>query len=340
MRNRALGTLGTAGLLLLTLTLSACGDSGSSGTKAAPSSSGSASGSGGQACEAVPGDQLVALEDDKKLQTVDNIIPAVNADAAKPPLLDALDKVSAALTTEKLIAMNKSTDIDHQTSPNVAKDFVAAEGLTDGLAGGGSGKIVVGAANFSENQTLANIYKLVLDAAGYQASVKTVGNRELYEPALEKGELQVVPEYVGTLTEFINKAENGADAPAVASGDLDATVQALTGLGAKVGLKFGEPSPAQDQNTFAVTTAFADKYGVKTLSELASTCTSGLTLGGPPECPDRPFCEPGLESKYGLTFDSFTALDAGGPLSKTALKQGKVTLALVFSSDAALAAAG
>ena len=98
MRHRALGTLGTAGLLLLTLTLSACGSSGQSGTKTAPSKSSSAA-AGGQACQAVAGDQLVALEDDKKLQTVDNIIPAVNAKAATQPLLDALNKVSAALDT-------------------------------------------------------------------------------------------------------------------------------------------------------------------------------------------------------------------------------------------------
>ena len=114
----------------------------------------------------------------------------------------------------------------------------------------------------------------------------------------------------------------------------------MTQLGDAVGLKFADPAEAADQNTFAVTTAFADKYGVKTLSDLAAKCGSGLVLGGPPECPDRPFCQPGLESKYGLAFDSFTALDAGGPLSKTALKQGKVALALVFSSDAALASAG
>ena len=63
-------------------------------------------------------------------------------------------------------------------------------------------------------------------------------------------------------------------------------------------------------------------------------------FGGPPECPERPFCQPGLEDTYGLTFESFSALDAGGPLSKTALKQGKVSLALIFSSDAALGATG
>ena len=335
MSSRTLRTLGTAGLLLLTLTLSACGDSGSSGTQAEPSSSGS-SAAGGQACEAIAGDGLVALEDDKQLQTVDNIIPAVNAEAATQPLLDALNKVQAVLTQDKLVALNKATDIDRATSPNAAKDFVAAEGLAEGVTGG-SGKIVVGAANFSENQTLANVYAQVLNAAGFDASVKTVGSREVYEPALEKGQLQVVPEYVGTLTEFINKAENGADAEPIASGDLDATVVGLTGLGDKVGLKFGDPAEADDRNTFAVTTAFADEYGVATLSELAEKCSSGLVLGGPPECPDRPFCQPGLEETYGLTFDSFTSLDAGGPLSKTALKQGKVAISLVFSSDAALA---
>jgi len=157
MRHRALGTLGTAGLLLLTLTLSACGSSGQSGTKTTPSKSSSAA-AGGQACQAVAGDALVALEDDKKLQTVDNIIPAVNAKAASQPLLDALNKVSAALDTAKLVDLNKQTDIDHKTSPNVAKDFVAAEGLTDGLSGG-SGKIAVQPANQVHEQRLGAAHR-------------------------------------------------------------------------------------------------------------------------------------------------------------------------------------
>ncbi len=334
---RSVGTVG----LLAAVTLTGCGSSGQSGTtspstKASAAGGGSSSAAAGGPCQAVAGDVLVALKDDKNLQTVDNIIPAINAKAATPPLLTALDKVSAALTSAKLIALNKSTDIDHKTSTNVAKDFVAAEGLATGLSGG-SGKIVVGAANFSENQTLANIYAQVLTAAGFDASVKTVGNRELYEPALEKGDLQVVPEYTGTLTEFINKAKNGATATPIASGDLTATVAGLTTLGDKAGLKFGKPAEAADQNTFAVTKAFADKYAVASLSDLAAKCSSGLTLGGPAECPTRPFCQAGLESTYSLKFDGFTSLDAGGPLSKTALKQGKVALALVFSSDAALA---
>ena len=332
MRTRTLTTLGLAGLLLL----AACGESGSSGTQPKSETTTTAGGAQGQACEAVPGDELVALEDDKQLQTVDNVIPAVNAEASSDQLIQALDAVSAALTTDQLIALNRQTDIERQTSPNVAKEFFESEGIGDGIDGGGSGKIVIGAFNFSESQTLANLYAEASRAAGFDATVKTVGNREVVEPALEKGELDVVPEYVGTLTEFINKAENGADAEPVASGDLDATVQELRGLGEQVGLVFGEPSQAADQNAFAVTQGFADEYGVTTLSELAEACSSGLVLGGPPECPERPFCQPGLEETYGLTFDSFSSLDAGGPLTKTALQQGKITVGLVFSSDAAL----
>jgi osmoprotectant transport system substrate-binding protein len=334
MKRRRLGFLGVVGLILAAFLLSACGESGSSGTKAksTPTSDG---GAAAATCEPVAGEELVVLDDDKNLQTVDNVIPAVNAEASSDAMLEALNKVSAALDTDKLIALNQQTDVERQTSPNVAKDFVASEGLAEGVSGG-SGKVVVGAFNFSESATLANIYAEVLGAAGFDAGVKTVGNREVAEPALEKGTIDVMPEYVGTLTEFINQAENGAGAEPVASGDLDATVQGLTSLGEQVGLVFGEPSPAQDQNAFAVTQAFAEEYGVATLSELAEKCGSGLVLGGPPECPERPFCQPGLEGTYGLTFDSFSALDAGGPLSKTALKQGKVSVALVFSSDAAL----
>ena len=62
---------------------------------------------------------------------------------------------------------------------------------------------------------------------------------------------------------------------------------------------------------------------------------SKMTLGGPPECPTRPFCEAGLTSKYGLHFKAFKALDAGGPLTKSALDRGDIDIGLIFSSDSA-----
>jgi osmoprotectant transport system substrate-binding protein len=317
-------------VVALAVALTGCGEEGSSGTEK-PDSKAS-----GEGCEPVAGQELVVLEDDKKLQTVDNIVPVVNASKASPELIAALDTVSTALTTGKLIGLNKAVDQERKTPDTAAEAFAKAEGLGTDLSKG-SGAVTIGSADFSESKTLGALYAYVLNAAGFDAKVRTIGNRELYEPALEKGEIHVVPEYAGTLTEFLNQKQNGKGAPPVASSDLDATMKRLTVLGENAGLRFGKPSPAADQNAFAITKALADQHGFKTLSDFAAHCAGKATLlGGPPECPKRPFCQPGLEERYGLSFGTFKSLDAGGKLTKDALRNGEVTIGLVFSSDAEL----
>ena len=213
------------------------------------------------------------------------------------------------------------------------------DGGNDSAGGGGEdkGSLTIAAANFPENLILANVYAQVLEAKGYDTEVKTLTNREVIEGALEDGSIDVAPEYVGTLTEFLNKKQNGPNAEAVASGDLDATVEALGKLAEEAGLTVLEPSEAADQNAFAVTKAFAEKNSLTKLSDLTKV-TTPLTLGGPPECPERPFCRPGLEGTYGLKIASFKALDAGGPLTLSALKDGSINLGLVFSSSSAIQA--
>lgn len=326
-----------APLAMVVALTAACGDSGSSGSDDGGSSGGEAS---GEACAPIEGDQLVVLEDDQELQNADNVIPAVNAAAAEanPALLPALNAVSEALTTEELVELNAAVDLERESAEDVATAWVEESGVTEGLEQG-SGTIVVGGSNFTESTILANIYAEVLRAAGFDASAREVGNRDLYLSALIEGaEIQVFPEYVSTVTEALNTKVNGANPEPVASGDLDATVAALQPLAEANGLVFGEPSEAADQNAFAVTQAFADELGVSTLSELAEACGDGsLVLGGPTECPTRPFCQPGLEETYGLEFDSFRELDTGGPLTKAALQQGEISVGLVFSSDGALA---
>ncbi|MPV36621.1 glycine betaine ABC transporter substrate-binding protein [Georgenia subflava] len=323
---------------LAVLALAACGEPGSAGGGGGSTSDPAATDSDVQACAPIAGDQLVVLEDDQQLQTVDNVIPAINAEAAEPAMIAALDAVSASLDTDQLIELNQAVDIERNTSTQAAAEFYETAGIeiTDTS---GSGPVVVGVANFSESITLGELYALALTDAGYDPEVRTIGNRETYLPALQSGELTVVPEYVGTLTEFLNKSVNGPDATAenpMASADLDATVENLRSLGEEAGLVFGEPSDAADQNAYAVTQAFAEEHGVSTLSELAETC-GDLVLGGPVECPDRPFCQPGLEETYGLDFAEFVSLDAGGPLTKQALTAGDIALGMVFSSDAVLA---
>lgn len=201
------------------------------------------------------------------------------------------------------------------------------------------GPITIATTNFSETKIIASMYQQILEANGVKASIKELTTREVIIPALEKGEVQLTPEYLGSLTEFLNKEVNGPDAEQLATGDADATFTAVTPLAEQQGLTLLTPSPAQDQNAFAVTQDFATQNNLQTLTQLGEySQNSPITLGGPPECPKRPFCEPGLEETYNVKVGSFVPLDAGGPLTIQALKQGKVNVGLVFSSSGSVAA--
>ncbi|MBB5120410.1 amino acid ABC transporter substrate-binding protein [Streptomyces eurocidicus] len=204
-----------------------------------------------------------------------------------------------------------------------------------GSAKPGQGSLVIGSASFTESKVLAEIYAGLLKDAGYSVSIKTVDARELYEPALEKGEIDVVPEYAATLAEFLNKKQNGKDAPPVASADAGATVKALRKLAEPRGLKVLDPGRAVDQNAFAVTKEFAEKHQLKTLSELGKS-KERIKLAAGDECPERPFCQPGLEKTYGIDITGIDPLEVGSTQAKQAVKQGKDQLLLTTTTDATL----
>jgi osmoprotectant transport system substrate-binding protein len=199
--------------------------------------------------------------------------------------------------------------------------------------------IVVATTNFTETKILASIYQQVLENSGQPASVKELTTREVIIPALAKGEIQLTPEYLGSLTEYLNKDANGSDATQVASGDTEATLVEARKLAEAKGITLLDPAQAQDQNAFAVTKDFATTNSLTTLSDLGTfSAETPVSLGGPPECPERPFCQQGLESVYGVKVDKFVPLDAGGPLTIQAVQQGKVDVGTVFSSSASVSA--
>ncbi|MFF4495413.1 ABC transporter substrate-binding protein [Streptomyces sp. NPDC001546] len=205
-------------------------------------------------------------------------------------------------------------------------------------SGGAKGKLVVGAAGFTESNVLAELYAQLLRQAGYGASITTVSNRELYEPSLEKGEIDVVPEYAATLAEFLNAKVNGKDAPKdkpVASSDAQATVAALDKLAVPLGIRPLEAGAAVDQNAFAVSREFAEKNKLKTLSDLGR---SGLKvkIAAGDECSVRPFCAPGLEKTYGIQVSGIDPKGVGTPQAKQAVKDGVDQLVLTTTTDATL----
>ncbi|MFJ3172951.1 amino acid ABC transporter substrate-binding protein [Streptomyces sp. SID7760] len=213
-----------------------------------------------------------------------------------------------------------------------------ASAPSDSGSGSAKGKIVIGAAGFTESNVLAELYAQVLADAGYSTSVTTVNNRELYEPSLEKGEIDVVPEYAATLAEFLNAKVNGPKAPEekpVASSDVAATVAGLEKLAGPLGLKALPAGPAVDQNAFAVSKEFAQKNNLKTLSDLGK---SGLKvkIAAGDECAVRPFCAPGLKKTYGIDVSGIDPKGVGTPQAKQAVKDGVDQLALTTTTDATL----
>src|SRR5581483_8651102 len=152
----------------------------------------------------------------------------------------------------------------------------------------------------------------------------------------ESSQIDLYPEYMATLLAFVTKGAAGAPA---ASGDPAATASSLQSVLQPKGITTLNYAPAVDTNGYVVTKATADKYRATKLSDLAPAA-SQLVLGGPPECPERPFCQPGLRDTYGLNFKDFKPLDSGGPLTVAALDAGQIDVGVLFTTDAVIAARG
>ena len=191
----------------------------------------------------------------------------------------------------------------------------------------GDQAITVASFDFPESELLAEIYAQALQAGGFETRLEhRLGPRELVEPALASGLVEFVPEYSGTALEFLSL---GASEPSSDAGLTRAALRRTVDDDHIVAL---EPAPAQDANAVVVTTELADRYDLDEVSDLQAVAPR-LTLGGPPECPTRPFCLEGLERVYGLEFESFLPLDAGGPLTHQALDGGHVDVAVLFTTD-------
>jgi len=203
-----------------------------------------------------------------------------------------------------------------------------------GTASPGKGTLTVAGFNFPESSILAEIYGKSLEHDGYTITYKLLlGTREVVAPALESGQIDVYPGYAATDLEFYNKGAGEA------SGDVTATTAKLNSHLSALGLVALTPSAAVDQNAFAVTKATQTKFNLTKLSDLAPI-GSQLTLGAGPECPTRPYCQPGLQKTYGITFKAFKPLDTDGPLTRAAFKNGSIDVGLVFSSDGDLNSLG
>ncbi|MET1008417.1 MAG: ABC transporter substrate-binding protein [Propionibacteriaceae bacterium] len=187
------------------------------------------------------------------------------------------------------------------------------------------GPVIVGSANFTENQVLAELYAQAMKAKGVDASTKlNIGSRELYIKALQDGSISVMPEYTGNLLLYFDKSSKAKTAA-----DVESALPAAIG-----DLKLGTPSKAADQDVYVVTKAYSDQNGITSLADLKKV-SADATLGGPSELKDRAYGPAGLKSIYGATFKAFKPYDSPAVKVKD-LNDNKIQVAEFFTTESAI----
>lgn len=197
----------------------------------------------------------------------------------------------------------------------------------NGESGGGEakGKITVGSDSFPEAQIVGEMYAQVLENAGYDVEKRLdIQSREVRLPAMESGEIDVAPEYVASLLSVM-------DPEADLEGTVDEVAPRLQEALKDKGLEILEPSAAVDTNAFAVTQETAEEFDLSAVSDLEDVAGE-LVLGAPAECPERPFCIPGLKKVYNVEFSEYKPLEYGAATIQ-ALNAGAIDVALIFSTD-------
>ncbi len=210
---------------------------------------------------AIEANDFVILEDPKANFAAQNIVPIINKEKATDGVNTVLNGVQAKLTTDGVRELISKVANDKEDPADVAKGFLADNGLD---ATGNSAKgtsLTVGSANFPENVILANIYAEALKAQG--ATIKTklnIGSREKYYPALESGSLDLFPEYTGTILVYLDKAATATTPEDVYAALVKTLPSNLIAL---------EQAAAQDSDAVVVTKETAEKFKLKTIADLA-----------------------------------------------------------------------
>jgi osmoprotectant transport system substrate-binding protein len=193
------------------------------------------------------------------------------------------------------------------------------------LTGGATaGTVVIGSANFPEDELLAEIYLQALQAKGVKATPKfNLGSRDIYYPQIRNGAITIIPEYNGSLL------GDSVDPSSTAT----TTEQVDAALRAKrpSALEILNPAPAQDKDSVTVTQATATKYRLTSIADLKPYARN-MVFGGAPETQTDVDGLPGLKKVYGLTFKGFDPLDESGPITLAALIDGKIQAASVFTT--------
>ena len=230
----------------------------------------------------------------------------------------------AAVALAAVAACSSSSSSSSSSAASSPSPSASSSSSNPLSQGGAAGTVVVGSANFPESELLATIYVQALQAKGIKVTPKlNIGSREVYYPQIQNGTISVFPEYNGALLSVAvdpkSTAKSTAEVDAALTAKLPSTLVILN------------PSQATDSDSVTVTQATAAKYHLKSIEDL-KPYAKDLIIGGPPEFKTRVDGLVGLKDTYGLTFKGFDPLDESGPITLSALVNGKVQAADVFTT--------
>jgi osmoprotectant transport system substrate-binding protein len=209
---------------------------------------------------------------------------------------------------------------------------------TAASAGGASASdptIKVGSDGFYEAKLMAEIYAQALEGAGYKVDRTAIGigARSVSAAAIESGQFDLKPEYIGSGLAFYQK---GAQ-----TGDPGANQKALQAILATKGggITVLDYSPAADQNAFVVRKDTADQFKLSKLSDVAAV-QAQLKIGVATDCSTNPICGAALKSAYGIDVSNATKLAACDTPMAQALKGKTIDVAELCSTQPDIAVNG
>ena len=238
--------------------------------------------------------------------------PATAAPATSAPVPAATTAPTAAMAATAMPTAMAATSMPATTS---------AVPVT-----GSAGTITIGSKDFTEEFIVAEMYAQMLENAGFTVNRKlNLGGTPIAQAAIVKGDIDLYPEYTSTGLMTVLKMPAMQDPTAIYN-----TVN--TGYEAQFQLTWLKPSPFNDTQALAMTQATADKYGIKTYSDLA-TKADQLVLGGPAEFLSREDGLPGLQKAYGGFKFKDTKQLGTGSLRYQALLDGQIDVVVAFGTD-------
>ena len=218
---------------------------------------------------------------------------------------------------------------------DLAQDDSAQESDSSGPAAD-KGTITLAGQNFPEATLVASMYEQLLEEEGYTVEAKLVDSRDAYMGIFPKS-VDIVPEYVGGIVNFLNTQANGGEAEPFEAGDGEQLAEDGASLLEEAGISLLDLSPATDTNAFFVTQEYSESEGVTKLSDLEGV---SVTLAAAPDCEDRLDCEGGLSDEYGIDVTEVLPLGYASDQTYQSVLSGEADLGETSTTDGTLESQG